>query len=131
MTITTPGPCRFCNLPEQRILLEDKYAYVVRDSFPVSPGHTLIILRRHLGTLFETTKEERLSMFELMDQAKRMLDAELHPDAYNIGLNDGAAAGQTIPHLHWHLMPRYKGDRSDPQGGVRWIFPDKARYKRP
>src|SRR3982751_6929612 len=68
MTNTTPRPCRFCNLPEQRILLEDQFAYVVRDSLPVSPGHTLIILRRHLVTLFETTKEERLAMFDLMDQ---------------------------------------------------------------
>lgn len=94
----------------------------------MSPGHTLIAFKRHAGSLFETTKEERLSMLELMDQAKRLLDAELHPDGYNIGLNDDASAGQTIPHLHWHLMPRYSGDSSDARGGVRWIFPDKAKY---
>jgi diadenosine tetraphosphate (Ap4A) HIT family hydrolase len=121
-------PCLFCNMPEARIILRDTLAYVVRDSFPVSPGHTLIILNRHVATFFETTDEERVSLFKLMDQAKRMLDAELRPDGYNIGVNDGAAAGQTIPHLHWHLMPRYKGDSSDARGGVRWIFPDKAKY---
>ena len=121
-------PCLFCNMPEARVILRGELAYVVRDSFPVSPGHTLIILKRHVGSLFDTTNEERLSMLELMDQAKRMLDTELHPDGYNIGLNDSAAAGQTIPHLHWHLMPRYKGDSSDARGGVRWIFPDKAKY---
>ena len=108
--------------------MRDALAYVVRDSFPVSPGHTLIILKRHVGSLFETTNEERVSMFDLMKQAKDLLDTELHPDAYNIGLNDGAAAGQTISHLHWHLMPRYKGDSKDARGGVRWIFPDKAKY---
>ena len=69
-------------------------------------------------------------MFELMEQAKRMLDPELHPDGYNVGLNDGAAAGQTIPHLHLHLMPRYKGDSNDARGGLRWIFLDKAKYWR-
>ncbi len=128
MAKSTIKPCLFCNIPEARIILRDELAYVVRDSFPVSPGHTLIILKRHAATLFETTNEERISMFELMDQAKRMLDAELRPDAYNIGVNDGTAAGQTIPHLHWHLMPRYIGDSSDPRGGVRWILPGNAKY---
>lgn len=128
MAKSTIKPCLFCNMAEERILMRDALAYVVRDSFPVSPGHTLIILKRHVGSLFETTNEERVSMFDLMKQAKDLLDTELHPDAYNIGLNDGAAAGQTISHLHWHLMPRYKGDSKDARGGVRWIFPDKAKY---
>ena len=128
MVKSTTKPCLFCDMPEARIILRDELAYVVRDSFPVTPGHTLIIPKRHVATLFETTNEERIAMLKLMDQAKRMLDAELHPDAYNIGINDGAAAGQTIPHLHWHLMPRYIGDISDPRGGVRWIFPGNAKY---
>ncbi len=67
-------------------------------------------------------------MFELMDKAKHELDAELHPAAYNIGVNDGPAAGQTVPHLHVHLIPRYAGDDADPRGGVRRIFPKKAKY---
>lgn len=103
-------------------------AVVIRDGFPVSPGHTLIIPKRHAATFFETTTAERLAMFELMDGAKRDLDAELHPAAYDIGVNDGPAAGQTVPHLHVHLIPRYAGDDSDPRGGVRRIFPKKAKY---
>ena len=103
-------------------------AVAIRDMFPISPGHTLIIQKRHVSTFFDTTAEERLAMFELMDKAKRGLDAELKPAAYNIGVNDGPAAGQTVPHLHVHLIPRYAGDDADPRGGLRRIFPDKAKY---
>ena len=103
-------------------------AMAIRDGFPVSPGHTLIIPKRHVTSFFDATTEERLSMFELMDKAKRELDAELQPAAYNIGVNDGVAAGQTILHLHLHLIPRYAGDDADPRGGVRRIFPKKADY---
>lgn len=67
-------------------------------------------------------------MLKLLDESKAALDAEFHPDGYNIGINDGAAAGQTIAHLHIHLIPRYAGDQPDPRGGVRWIFPAKADY---
>lgn len=128
MTDPSPNPCLFCTLPEKRVLMANGLAVVIRDGFPVSPGHTLIIPKRHVATFFETTTEERLSMFELMDVAKRKLDAELDPAAYNIGVNDGLAAGQTIAHLHIHLIPRYAGDTADPRGGVRWIFPKKAKY---
>lgn len=128
MTDPTPKPCLFCALPQGRIVMANALAMAIRDGFPVSPGHTLIIPRRHIATFFDTTTEERLSMFELMNKTKRELDAELHPAAYNIGVNDGRAAGQTIPHLHVHLIPRYDGDASEPRGGVRWIFPDKAAY---
>ena len=103
-------------------------AVAIRDMFPISPGHTLIIVKRHVATFFDTTTEERLALFELMDKAKRELDGELHPAAYNIGVNDGPAAGQTVPHLHVHLIPRYAGDDADPRGGLRRIFPDKAKY---
>lgn len=108
--------------------MANKLAMAIRDGFPVSPGHTLIMPKRHVTTFFNTTTEERLSMFELMDKAKIALDAEMHPDAYNIGVNDGPAAGQTIPHVHIHLIPRYAGDDADPRGGVRRIFPKKAKY---
>jgi diadenosine tetraphosphate (Ap4A) HIT family hydrolase len=94
----------------------------------VTQGHTLVIPRRHVPSLFDLTTEERLAMFELLDGAKRELDKRYRPDGYNIGINDGAAAGQSIMHLHIHLMPRYKGDKADPRGGVRWILPDKAAY---
>ncbi len=120
--------CAFCSLPSARILLNGPLAVVIRDGFPVSPGHTLVIPRRHVGSFFDLTSNERTEMLTLLDQAKMDLDKEFNPDGYNIGINDGAAAGQTVPHLHIHLIPRYEGDQSDPRGGVRWIFPEKADY---
>lgn len=128
MTELMLKPCLFCELPQERIVMANGLAVAIRDAFPVSPGHTLIVTKRHIATFFDTTSEERLSMFALMDKAKRALDAELQPAAYNIGVNDGPTAGQTIPHVHVHLIPRYAGDDDDPRGGVRWIFPKKAKY---
>ena len=120
--------CPFCNLPQERIILQNDLAFVVRDGFPVSPGHALIIPKRHVGSFFEVTSLERDCLLRLLDEAKTALDTEFHPTGYNIGINDGATAGQTVPHLHIHLIPRYAGDTGDPSGGVRWIFPDKAKY---
>lgn len=94
---------------------------------PCSTGHTLIP-RRHVGSFFDLLGEERADLLGLLDAVKVDLDCELRPQAYNIGINDGAAAGQTVPHLHIHLIPRYDGDCVDPRGGVRWIIPDKADY---
>lgn len=124
MTMT----CLFCCLPESRVLLRNETAIVVRDAFPVTRGHTLVIPLRHVESFFDTSAEERAAMFELLDTAKQQLQTEFTPDGFNIGINDGAAAGQTIRHLHMHLIPRYAGDRPDPRGGVRWIIPEKADY---
>jgi len=120
--------CPFCSLPDERILERDELALVIRDGFPVSRGHTLVLPRRHVGSWFELTTEERQALLERLDRAKAALDAEHAPDGYNIGINDGPAAGQTIAHLHVHLIPRYAGDAEDPRGGVRWVFPHKAVY---
>ena len=124
----TGSNCPFCQLDAARIAFADDVTLVIRDAFPVSPGHTLIIPRRHVGSFFELTAPERASMFELLTQAKVELDETLQPDGFNIGINDGAAAGQTVPHLHLHLIPRYRGDTPDPRGGVRWVLPAKAKY---
>lgn len=121
-------PCPFCTLPPYRILAGDDLAIIASDGYPVSPGHALIIPRRHVGSFFETTAAERASLLQLLDQAKALIDAEFGPDACNIGINDGRAAGQTVPHLHIHLIPRYAGDSPDPRGGVRWVLPEKAQY---
>lgn len=121
-------PCPFCNLPAARILGGDELAFIASDGFPVSPGHALIIPRRHVGSFFETTAAERASLLQLLDQAKALVDAGFAPDAYNIGINNGAAAGQTVAHLHIHLIPRYAGDSAEPRGGVRWVLPEKAKY---
>jgi diadenosine tetraphosphate (Ap4A) HIT family hydrolase len=120
--------CPFCALPDARILSSGPFGVVIRDAYPVSPGHTLIIPRRHVGSFFELTADERGSLLGLLEAAKRELDDAHRPDGYNIGINDGPAAGQTVPHLHIHLIPRYQGDQPDPRGGVRWVFPDKAQY---
>ena len=101
---------------------------LIRDAHPVSPGHSLVIPKRHIGSWFEATSEEVSAMLELLEDGKTMLDASHHPDGYNIGINDGLAAGQTVPHLHMHLIPRFTGDVPDPRGGVRWVIAEKARY---
>jgi diadenosine tetraphosphate (Ap4A) HIT family hydrolase len=121
-------PCPFCALPRDRIALESDLAVAFGDGFPVSQGHTLIIPKRHAASFFETTPEERSAMLWLLEKAKLGLDREFHPAGYNIGINDGLAAGQTVMHLHIHLIPRYERDRDDPRGGVRWVLPDKAAY---
>jgi diadenosine tetraphosphate (Ap4A) HIT family hydrolase len=121
-------PCGFCTLAPARVIAENELAVVVRDGFPVSPGHTLIIPRRHIGSFFDLAGEERTAMLTLLDSAKTELETEFHPDGYNIGINDGVAAGQTVPHLHIHLIPRYVSDSADPRGGVRWVLPRNAKY---
>ena len=120
--------CPFCTLPTSRIVKENEHALLIRDAYPVSPGHSLVVPKRHIGSWFEASAEERGAMLALIDQAKAMIDAELTPDSYNIGINDGSAAGQTVPHLHMHLIPRFQGDVPDPRGGVRWVIADKAKY---
>lgn len=120
--------CPFCQLPVERILRSGGEAFVIRDAFPVSPGHTLVIPWRHVGSFFELTEVERTCMLELLGQAKAELDRTFQPDGFNIGINDGAAAGQTVPHLHLHVIPRYQGDVPDSRGGVRWVLPSKAKY---
>ena len=121
-------PCPFCDLPRDRIIFESEGAVVIRDGFPVSPGHTLIITRRHVASFFEITGAERTDLMSLLAAARADLEREFRPTGYNIGINDGTTAGQTVPHLHIHLIPRYTGDADDPRGGVRWVLPDKAAY---
>ena len=123
-----PKSCPFCALPQERIIDSNDLALVIRDGYPVSPGHTLVIPKRHIGSWFEITPEEQGAMLDLLGRAKAVLEEEFKPDGYNIGINDGPTAGQTVPHLHMHLIPRYKDDLEEPRGGVRWIIPGKAKY---
>ena len=120
--------CPFCTLPHSRIVGQNEHAIWIRDAFPVSPGHSLVISKRHGGSFFDTTEPERTALLALLDAAKAAAQSEYHPDGFNIGINDGAAAGQTVPHLHIHLIPRFIGDVADPRGGVRWLVPEKADY---
>ena len=87
-----------------------------------------MIPERHIGSFFETTPEEKVGIFSILEWCRNDLVVRFSPDGFNIGINDGAAAGQTVMHLHIHLIPRYAGDKADPRGGIRWIFPDKADY---
>ena len=114
-------------LPERRVASND-LAFALRDGFPVSPGHTLVIPRRLVATWFEATREEQLAILELVDVVKAQLDAELQPDGYNVGFNAGLAAGQTVMHLHVHVIPRFAGDVEDPRGGIRHVMPGKGNY---
>lgn len=122
------APCPFCSLPAQRVLAERPTAWLIRDGFPINPGHCLVIPKRHVGSWFEATEQERADLMSLLDEGKALVDAEFAPAAYNIGINDGPAAGQTISHLHVHLIPRFPGDVADPRGGVRWLIPERADY---
>lgn len=123
-----PAYCIFCELPQERIQYESELWLVVRDGFPVSPGHTLIIPKRHVNDYFEINEHEHQDLQAVINLIKEQIDSELKPDGYNIGINCGDAAGQTVMHLHIHLIPRYQGDRDDPRGGVRWVIPEKADY---
>ena len=119
--------CIFCSPREEKVF-ENDLAYVIRDAFPVSPGHMLIIPRRHISSYFQATSEEKNAMDSLLFSARELLEKEYHPDGYNIGVNIGEAAGQSIMHLHIHLIPRYKGDMERPKGGVRGVIPHKRGY---
>ncbi len=112
----------------ERIVQKTELTYTIRDGYPVSPGHMLIIPISHVCSLFGATPQEKDELLAALDAAKIDIDAELQPDGYSIGINDGSAAGQTVAHLHIHLIPRFTGDQQDPRGGVRWIFPEKANY---
>ena len=124
--------CFFCRMlsndTRNEIILQNDQAVMIRDTSPVSDGHSLIIPRRHVSSFFDTSPEERMALMALLDQTKKDLDEKFNPDDYNIGINDGPLAGQSIPHLHIHLIPRYRGDKEDPRGGVRWLLPEKAKY---
>ena len=120
--------CAFCELASERVLKRGELCLAFADGYPVSLGHTLVIPKRHVASFFETTAEERAELFSLLDWCRNEIIARHNPDAFNIGINDGRAAGQTVMHLHIHLIPRYAGDKSDPRGGVRWTFPEKADY---
>jgi diadenosine tetraphosphate (Ap4A) HIT family hydrolase len=120
--------CPFCGPEKSRVIMANDYAIALHDRFPITPGHSLIVPKRHISSFFEATREEQKALFDLLAEMRQFLLAERSPDGFNIGINDGAAAGQTVMHLHIHLIPRYLGDMPDPRGGVRWIFPEKAPY---
>jgi diadenosine tetraphosphate (Ap4A) HIT family hydrolase len=122
--------CVFCPPLAERVLAENKTCLAIRDGYPITPGHALVIPRRHVASIFDLSEEELSDLWKLLRQARDVIQASHSPSAFNIGVNDGPAAGQTVAHVHVHLIPRYAGDVSEPRGGVRWIIPSKAAYWR-
>ena len=121
--------CLFCEMTEDRIIDRNDLAYAIRDGFPVTPLHTLIIPKRHAIDYFDLTKEELLACDELLKKAKQDIQAEdASVDGFNIGMNAGPSAGQTVFHCHIHLIPRRTGDVENPRGGVRHTIPGKGFY---
>ena len=121
--------CPFCTLGEHvEVLCKTDIAMAILDSFPISPGHTLVIPKRHVPDYFELTAEEQNELWKLVNRCKLILQDRFHPDGFNIGINVGEMAGQSIFHVHIHLIPRYKGDVKNPKGGVRHIIPGKGYY---
>ena len=123
------NPCLFCTDP-RGVSLKRDLAYSARDTYAVSPGHTVVIPNRHVASFFKLTPEEVAACMELIREEKKLIDEEYKPDGYNIGVNVGPAAGQSIHHVHIHVIPRYTGDVENPQGGVRHVIPRNAHYTR-
>ncbi|MSU50919.1 MAG: HIT domain-containing protein [Opitutus sp.] len=125
-----PEESPFLQVPESAWIASNALAFAIFDGFPVSPGHALVIPRRLFSSWFDATPDEQVALMALVNTARSLLDQRLHPppDGYNVGFNSGSAAGQTVPHVHIHVIPRYRGDMADPRGGVRHVIPSKGNY---
>jgi diadenosine tetraphosphate (Ap4A) HIT family hydrolase len=121
--------CPFCNPDSEReLLLESATAYAMFDKFPVSNGHTLIIPKKHFSDYFELSFKEQSACWFMLNKVKEILTKKFSPDGFNVGININEAAGQTVPHVHIHLIPRFEGDVKEPRGGVRGVIPEKRNY---
>lgn len=120
--------CPFCGRLEQDLLADEPLAVAFDDAYPVSKGHALVVPRRHEPDLFALSEEEQAAIWRLVNAVQSSLRKELRPHGFNVGVNSGVVAGQTVPHAHVHVIPRYRGDVHDPRGGIRWVKPDLARY---
>ena len=125
-----PDNCPFCSPDRAQLIFEGEQFIGLWDAFPVSPGHALVIPRRHIPTWFDATPAEQIALLEGIERARKEIVRHHKPDGFNIGINVDAAAGQTVSHLHIHVIPRYTGDIPDPRGGVRNVIPDKGNYLR-
>ncbi|MEQ8409376.1 MAG: HIT family protein [Gammaproteobacteria bacterium] len=122
--------CPFCNVTEDEVVCSNELAIARFDKYPVSTGHTLIIPIRHIENIDEASNVEQKELWKLVQKVKAHIEEEYAPDGFNIGVNLGEAAGQSIPHLHIHLIPRYQGDMPEPLGGVRGVIPQKQKYSK-
>ena len=127
--MTAATDCPFCHPDPARLAWDE--APLVRalwDGFPVSPGHALVVPRRHAAGWDDLTAAEQQALFDAIGRVRELIAGRHAPDGFNVGFNDGPSAGQTVLHFHLHVIPRYAGDAPDPRGGVRWVLPHKAAY---
>lgn len=124
----SPSACSFCHLEWDDSLPSNAHATAIPDVFPVSPGHTLVIPRSHVESIFHLPEDALREVWELVARVRALLHERHDPDGFTIGINDGRAAGQTVPHAHIHLIPRREGDVDDPRGGIRWVLPERAAW---
>jgi diadenosine tetraphosphate (Ap4A) HIT family hydrolase len=125
----SPVDCAFCDrLAGGNLVAQNALAVAFLDAFPLSPGHCLVVSRRHEPSFLALTSEEQAAVWALVAPVQRYVEAVSIPDGYNIGINVGEVAGQTVAHAHLHVIPRRRGDVPDPRGGIRWVIPPKARY---
>lgn len=129
MSDSSKNDCPFCTVATARVIDSNDQAFVIEDAYPVSRGHTLIVSRRHVESFFDLTAQEVAKMVTLLHRANVWLDERYRPSGYNIGINIGADAGQTVLHVHLHLIPRYAGDVAVAEGGVRNVIPGHGNYK--
>jgi len=121
--------CVFCEAISQHLyFVQNSSAVAFPDAYPLSPGHALIVPRRHEVDFFALSSDEQAAVWDLTQQVRDYIESDYAPAGYNIGLNAGVAAGQTIDHTHVHVIPRYKGDVEDPRGGIRWVIPARVPY---
>lgn len=119
----------FLEFPKERILFRGNNFFIIYDSYPVSDGHCLIISNEVKETYFDLSDEEKMDLDSMIEKAKEIIEEIRSPDGYNIGMNCGIAAGQTVMHFHCHVIPRYIGDMEEPRGGVRGVIPNKQNYE--
>lgn len=115
-------------LKNRNRIIENEIGFVILDGFPVSEGHCLVIPKRVYADYFESTEEEVIGLQKLVIETKSYLDQNYNPDGYNVGINCGEVSGQTVPHVHIHVIPRYAGDMENPRGGVRGVIPSRQKY---
>ena len=124
----TSSPCPFCSPDPARVFFRGDRVFALWDAFPVNPGHALLIPTRHMASWFDATDEEQAEILRAIALVQKEIETRHTPHGYNIGFNEGWAAGQTVDHLHVHVIPRYEDDVPDPRGGIRWVIPERAPY---
>lgn len=124
----TDMACPFCAFDELQLVASNLAAIALPDAFPVANGHVLVVPRQHVTSIFDLPEADQAQLWTLVAHVRQDLAERLAPAGFNIGVNDGTAAGQTVPHAHVHIIPRFQGDVPDPRGGIRWVIAEKAKY---